>query len=126
MSPWILGFLGLILYPMISSLYFSFTKYNLLEQPVWIGLENYRFMFTKDPMFWLAIRNTVWIIVIGVPFASCSAIVTAWLVTLPRRGPGLSHALLRADAGPAVAAALAFVSCSSRSRTREPDPGRSA
>ena len=58
MSPWILGFLLLILYPMLSSLYFSFTKYSLLEQPVWIGLENYSFMFTKDPFFWLAFRNT--------------------------------------------------------------------
>ena len=62
MSPWILGFLLLILYPMLSSLYFSFTKYSLLEHPVWIGLENYTFMFTKDPFFWLAFRNTIWII----------------------------------------------------------------
>ena len=38
MSPWILGFLLLTLYPMVSSLYFSFTNYSLLDEPVWIGL----------------------------------------------------------------------------------------
>ena len=86
MSPWILGFLLLILYPMVTSLYFSFTKYSLLEQPVWIGTENYTFMFTKDPFFWLAFRNTIWIIIVGVPLRIAFAILTAWLLTLPRSG----------------------------------------
>ena len=89
MSPWIFGFLLLILYPMLSSLYFSFTKYSLLEQPMWIGLENYTFMFTKDPFFWLAFRNTIWIIVVGVPLRIVFGIFTAWLLTQPtRRGRG--------------------------------------
>ena len=52
MSPWVIGFLAFTLYPMVSSLYFSFTSYDLLSTPRWIGLENYRFMFTKDPLFW--------------------------------------------------------------------------
>ena len=50
---------------MVSSLYFSFTHYDLLGSPIWIGLENYTFMFTEDPLFWQAIRNTIWIIVVG-------------------------------------------------------------
>ena len=55
------------LYPMVASLYFSFTNYSLLDHPRWIGTENYTFMFTKDPFFWLAFRNTIWIILVGVP-----------------------------------------------------------
>jgi multiple sugar transport system permease protein len=110
MSPWIIGFLVFILYPMVSSLYFSFTKYSLLEQPVWIGLENYRFMFTKDPFFWLAFRNTIWIIVVGVPLRIAFGIFTAWLLTKPRTGTRTYRTVyfLPSMATPA-AAALAFV-----------------
>jgi multiple sugar transport system permease protein len=110
MSPWILGFVGLILYPMGSSLFFSFTKYSLLDQPKWIGLENYTFMFTKDPFFWIAFRNTIWIIAIGVPLRIVFGIFTAWLLTLPRSGSRLYRTLyFLPTMAPPAAAALAFV-----------------
>jgi multiple sugar transport system permease protein len=110
MSPWIAGFLLLIAYPMVSSLYFSFTKYTLLSPPVWIGLENYRLLFTRDPFFWLAIRNTVWIIVVGVPLRIAFGIFTAWLLTLPRHGSRAYRTLyFLPSMAPPAAAALAFV-----------------
>jgi multiple sugar transport system permease protein len=110
MSPWIVGFLFLIAYPMVSSLYFSFTKYTLLSPPVWIGLENYRLLFTRDPFFWLAIRNTVWIIVVGVPLRIAFGIFTAWLLTLAQRGSRVYRTLyFLPSMAPPAAAALAFV-----------------
>ena len=110
MSPWIIGFTGLILYPMVSSLYFSFTRYSLLSQPIWAGLENYRFMFTRDPFFWLAIRNTVWVIGVGVPLRIVFGIFTAWLLTLPKRGSRVYRTLyFMPSMAPPAAAALAFV-----------------
>ena len=110
MSPWIAGFLLLIAYPMVSSLYFSFTKYTLLSPPVWVGLENYRLLFTRDPFFWLAIRNTVWIIVVGVPLRIAFGIFTAWLLTLPRRGSRAYRTVyFLPSMAPPAAAALAFV-----------------
>jgi multiple sugar transport system permease protein len=110
MSPWIVGFIGLILYPMISSLYFSFTRYSLLSSPSWIGLQNYTFMFTKDPYFWLTLRNTLWIIAIGVPSRVIFGIVTAWLLTLPKRGTRTYRTLyFMPSIAPPAAAALAFV-----------------
>jgi multiple sugar transport system permease protein len=110
MSPWVAGFLLLIAYPMVSSLYFSFTKYTLLSPPVWIGLENYRLLFTRDPFFWLAIRNTVWIIVVGVPLRIAFGIFTAWLLTLPQRGSRAYRTLyFLPSMAPPAAAALAFV-----------------
>jgi multiple sugar transport system permease protein len=110
MSPWIAGFLLLIAYPMVSSLYFSFTKYTLLSPPVWVGLENYRLLFTRDPFFWLAIRNTVWIIVVGVPLRIAFGIFTAWLLTLPQRGSRAYRTLyFLPSMAPPAAAALAFV-----------------
>jgi multiple sugar transport system permease protein len=110
MSPWILGFLLLLLYPMISSLYFSFTNYSLLDEPVWIGFQNYTFMFTKDPLFWLAFRNTIWIILVGVPIRIAFGIFTAWLLTLPRSGTRVYRTLyFLPSMAPPAAAALAFV-----------------
>ena len=110
MSPWIAGFCFLILYPMLSSLYFSFTKYALLSAPEWIGLENYRLLFTRDPFFWLAIRNTMWIIAIGVPLRIAFAIFTAWLLTRPQRGSRVYRTLyFLPSMAPPAAAALAFV-----------------
>jgi len=110
MAPWIIGFVALIVYPMISSLYFSFTRYSLLSQPEWIGLDNYTFMFTRDPFFWLAMRNTLWVIAVGVPLRIAFAIFTAWLLTLPKRGTRLYRTLyFLPSMAPPAAAALAFV-----------------
>jgi len=110
MSPWLLGFLMFILYPMAASLYFSFTKYDLLSSPVPVGLDNYVFMFTKDPLFWQAIRNTLWIIAFGVPLRIVLAIATAWLLTRPRRGVRVYRTVFFLPSmAPPVATALAFV-----------------
>jgi len=110
MSPWLIGFLGLILYPMLSSLYFSFTRYSLLSTPEWIGLQNYSFMFTRDPYFWLAMRNTLWVIAVGVPSRIVFGIFTAWLLTLPRRGSRVYRTLyFMPSMAPPAAAALAFI-----------------
>src|ERR1041385_5337252 len=109
MSPWVIGFIGLILYPMLSSLYFSFTRYSLLSSPQWIGFENYTFMFTKDPYFWITLRNTLWIIAVGVPSRIVFGIVTAWLLTLPKRGSRTYRTIYLLPAmAPAAAATLAL------------------
>lgn len=102
--------MAFILYPMLSSLYFSFTRYDLLSAPVPIGLENYRFMFTSDPQFWIAMRNTLWIIAVGVPLRIAFAIFTATLLTRPRRGIKAYRTIyFLPSMVPAVAAALAFI-----------------
>ncbi|MFM7718547.1 MAG: carbohydrate ABC transporter permease [Actinomycetota bacterium] len=95
---------------MVSSLYFSFTSFDVLSTPTWVGLKNYEFMFTKDPFFWQAIRNTLWIIVFGVPLRILLAVATAWLLTRPRRGVKVYRTLFFLPTmAPAVAASLAFV-----------------
>src|SRR5437660_5799416 len=57
-SPFLLGFLIFTAYPMIASFYLSFTKYNILNPPTWIGLENYQEAFFKDEQFWNSLRRT--------------------------------------------------------------------
>ncbi|RYG86982.1 MAG: sugar ABC transporter permease, partial [Alphaproteobacteria bacterium] len=49
--PWFIGFFGLTLGPMISSLYLSFTDFDLLTSPDWVGTANYIRIFTADPKF---------------------------------------------------------------------------
>jgi multiple sugar transport system permease protein len=46
--PWLFGFFGLTLYPMVYSLYLSFTRFNILQPPQWIGFRNYFVMFMGD------------------------------------------------------------------------------
>ncbi|HEY3214087.1 MAG TPA: sugar ABC transporter permease [Actinomycetota bacterium] len=109
MSPWIIGFSVFILYPALASLYYSFTNYDLLSTPSFVGLDNYRFMFTKDPQFWQAMRNTIWMICVGVPLSMLVALGTAMLLTRPRRGvKGYRTILFLPTMAPPVAAALAF------------------
>ncbi|HEY1126630.1 MAG TPA: sugar ABC transporter permease [Actinomycetota bacterium] len=110
MSPWILGFFAFILYPMLASLYFSFTRYNLLQPPEWVGLFNYKFMFLHDPLFWQSVRNTVWIVVFGVPISIVFAVGTAMVLTRVKVGSSLYRTMFFLPTMvPAVAATLAFV-----------------
>ena len=57
--PVIIGILIFNLYPVLFSLYASFTRWNLLSPPIWVGLENYNNLFTKDPFFIPTLKNTV-------------------------------------------------------------------
>ena len=110
MSPWIIGFSVFIFYPMVSSLYFSFTHYDLLGAPIWIGLDNYVYMFTQDALFWTAIRNTLWFIAVAVPLQIVFAIATATLLTKPRRGIKVYRTMyFLPTIAPLVAASLAFL-----------------
>ena len=56
-SPWIVGFLVFTLGPMLASLYYSFTTYNVLSSPRFSGLSNYVTIFTHDRLFWVALGH---------------------------------------------------------------------
>lgn len=49
--PWIIGFLIFTIGPMLASLYFSFTDYNIVDPPNWVGLDNYIRVFSGIPEF---------------------------------------------------------------------------
>lgn len=111
MSPWIVGFIGLYVYPMIASLYYSFTRYDgFTGSPRWAGLLNYRVMFTNDPRFWLSLRNTIWIVIVGGALTVVLGVGAAYILTKPRRGKSFYRvSFFMPTMVPAVAGALAFV-----------------
>ena len=77
--PWIIGFLLFTLVPMIYSLYTSFTQYNIIKSPEWIGLENY-IDISKDRFFWKSLENTFWMVLVKTPLVMISAIGLAMLL----------------------------------------------
>lgn len=58
-SPWIIGFFVFTVGPMLASLYFSATEYNVIDPPEWVGLANYHRLFLNDPLFWHSLKVTL-------------------------------------------------------------------
>jgi multiple sugar transport system permease protein len=110
MSPWILGFSVFFGYPLVMSAYLSFTHYDLLSSPRWIGLANYRFLFTTDQTVWPAVRNTLWFIAIAIPMQVLFALGIAIMLSRAQRGIGVFRTIFYLPAlAPPVAATLGFV-----------------
>lgn len=91
--PWLVGFFGLTLGPTLASLYLSFTNFDLLSAPRWIGLENYTYMFTADARFWQALKVTFTYVIWSVPLKLLVALGIAMLLDKGIRGAGLYRAL---------------------------------
>jgi len=92
-SPFVIGFLTFTLFPILASLYFSFTKYDLLSAPKFIGLENYKEMFTSDPKFWHSLRITFFYVFVSVPLRLIFALAVAMLLNKKTRLIGLYRAV---------------------------------
>ncbi len=82
-SPFIIGFVCFISIPMLLSLGFSFTKYDILSPPKFIGLENYITMFTQDPLFWKTFGVTMFYVLFSVPLRLLMALAVALLLVRP-------------------------------------------
>jgi multiple sugar transport system permease protein len=110
MSPWLVGFSIFFGYPLVWSAYLSFTHYNLLSPPRWIGLANYRYLLHTDPQVWPAVYNTLWLIVVLVPLQVVFSLGVALMLARARRGVGLFRTIFYLPAlAPPVAATLGFV-----------------
>jgi multiple sugar transport system permease protein len=92
-SPWLIGALVWNVYPIFASLYFSFTDYNILQPPTWVGLENYRRVFTQDTLFWPSFRLTMVYAFISVPLGLAGAVAAGLLLNQKVRAVGLWRTL---------------------------------
>jgi multiple sugar transport system permease protein len=86
MAPAIIGFVVFFVYPLVATVFFSFTRYDLLSAPVWVGLRNYRYFIFDDPNSWKSLKNTMWFVAFMVPARIVYALFVAQLLILLKRG----------------------------------------
>ncbi|WP_306320592.1 MULTISPECIES: carbohydrate ABC transporter permease [unclassified Streptomyces] len=108
MSPWLAGFLLLTAGPMIASLYYAFTDYNLFAAPKWVGLHNFTTMF-DDPRWQKSVQVTLKYVVIGTPLKLLLALGVALLLNQSRRGQGLYRAAFYAPSLIGASVSVGFV-----------------
>lgn len=107
--PWVIGFVCFYLYPIITTLYYSFTEYDLFSAPKWIGLENYAAMF-QDENFKKALCNSLYFVVVSVVLQLGLAIFTAVLLNMNVKGKAFFRTIYYLPAlVPPVAGALIWV-----------------
>jgi len=93
LGPWLFGFVVFTLGPVLASLYLSFTKFDLLTPPAWIGADNYVRMFTGDYRFYQALKVTFTYLLFEVPLKLAFALLIATLLDKAVRGGGIYRAL---------------------------------
>ncbi len=83
--PWAIGFLLFTVGPIIASMVLSFTRYDMILPPKFVGIGNYVELF-KDPLFYKSMYNTLYIVVFAVPLGLISSFLIAMLLNQDLRG----------------------------------------
>lgn len=81
-SPWIVGFLAFLVYPIVYTLRISFTRYSGFGEPIWIGLGNYQTLLNDD-LFWTSLYNTLYYTALAVPLGAAVAMGLALAMNQP-------------------------------------------
>jgi multiple sugar transport system permease protein len=79
-SPWTIGFILFVLGPMIASILISFSQWDVITDPKWVGLANYKEIFTDDPLFWKSLKITLLFTLILVPVQLMLSLLVAILL----------------------------------------------
>lgn len=93
LAPWLIGLVFITIGPMIASAYLSFTNYDILSSPKWIGLDNYIQMFTADPRFLQALKVTFTYVWVSVPLLLVFALLLAVALNEGIKGLGFYRAV---------------------------------
>lgn len=85
LAPYAILFAMFFIFPVVASIYYSFTYYNILENPRFLGLDNYIALVLEDDIFLTSIKNTLMIAIITGPLGYIMSFLFAWLINeLPR------------------------------------------
>lgn len=93
LAPWLFGFALMWFVPMLISIYYSFTNFNLLNTPQFIGISNYLRIFKEDKSFWQALKVTFTYVLVLVPLRLAFALFVAMLLNKKHKGLGLYRTL---------------------------------
>jgi multiple sugar transport system permease protein len=108
-SPWLISLLVFTAYPVLASIYYSFTQYAITQSPKWIGLDNYERMFTADAALGVAVYNTLYYTLISVPVGLIFSLLIALVLNLNVKGIGAYRTLFYLPSlAPPVAGAIIF------------------
>ena len=108
--PWLIGLIVFQVYPILATIYLSFTDYNVVQTPHWVGLQNYVTMFTSDNDFWNGVGNSLYYALIAVPLGLVSSLALALVLNLRARGIGIYRALFYLPAlAPPVVSTVVFM-----------------
>ncbi|MBO0777315.1 MAG: sugar ABC transporter permease [Ktedonobacteraceae bacterium] len=108
--PWIISLLLFTAYPVIATFYFSFTRYNIIEPPEWIGLQNYQTMFTADPELWISVGNSTYYALISVPLSLLCSFGLALLLDMRVKGMTIYRTIFYLPTlVPPVASTIVFI-----------------
>jgi multiple sugar transport system permease protein len=88
-APWLIGLLVFVGGPILVSLYLSFTTYDILSAPKWVGLANYHRAFFDDPLFWPSLGRTFYYAIIVVPVGLVLSLLLATLLNQGLRATNL-------------------------------------
>jgi oligogalacturonide transport system permease protein len=91
--PWVIGFLLLQLVPLVNSLWYSFTQFQLLGDPKFLGLANYKKIFTADATFLQSLKVTFYYVLIAVPLKIGFALLIAIILNQKIKGINLFRTL---------------------------------
>ncbi len=91
--PWLAGLLLFTVGPMLASLFYSFTSYDLLSAPRWVGLDNYVRLFTQDERYLTALKVTFVYVFVSVPLKLAFSLLLAVLLSQRLRAVGLYRAV---------------------------------
>ena len=75
-SPWLIGFLALSIFPIVYTFYLSLTRYSGIRDPIFIGIQNYQ-RLPADPLFWKSAYNTIYYTLLAVPIGVIVAMLLA-------------------------------------------------
>jgi multiple sugar transport system permease protein len=92
--PWLFGIVVFLLGPIIASVVISMTNWNIITEPAWVGLENYRVMLFEDRKFWQSIQVTLYYTVLSVPLGLVAGLGVSLLLNMRLRGMYLIRTIL--------------------------------
>jgi multiple sugar transport system permease protein len=108
--PWIIGLTALTIYPILDSLYLSFTEYSILESPKWVGLANYEEIFLNDTAVRASVYNSLYYAFLSVPIGLILSLGLALLLNVRAVGIGVYRTLFYLPSlVPPVAATITFL-----------------
>lgn len=109
-APALIGIAIFLVYPLIAAVYFSFTRFDMFNPPVWVGLDFWEYVLFDDPTVRIAAKNTVVFVLLMVPARIVGAMLTAMLLNAMKRSRSVYRTLFYLPAlAPPVTATIAFV-----------------